>query len=500
MNHRDEKSYRYLFDKALHGIASYPATAEPKVTIEPISESEQVWKALIRKNLLERGAKQLHTWIKPLPPVSEADSLTSVSGEIGAIFQIWASQNQWALCQEILNLLISTNKTLPPSSLPFILSHFRSQPKIWPYLIRAGGNRLNWLSKYRPGWKWWQLISEVRAQSDLPEEFLVETFVRIRQINPKAAAQALTEKWPNLSLALKREIFEIIQQNPKKWDVTFITSFLNARKKKDRVDAILSLIRIEDTPVFVSLHQFCKSYLDRSLFYSSGSIRFKANYPSLTGLAFSMEALLDHDKALKNPVYKLLELANPDIWLEKWPDSVDTYVTQLIQAAPPELVGALVKSASRFQHHELMKSFLDQWNTGEIDKINGIDMMPLLSKLPNRDYNICIRDILSKDPDPIKRLVPLCLKNPHYISRENSDTLAMLIIKIVRSEINYSDQKMLPNWIDNLSIRLDPRCYPTLRKYWPDDHLFYPSMIKTSTRLRNILEKRFRSFQLIVEE
>jgi hypothetical protein len=491
-----QKIHRNLLEIALQGFSAYQQVNE-----EADIDNEQIWKMIIHQNLLKRGAKKIPNWTKSRSPSADEESLPTASSEVNINLRYWMKHKQWTLCHEIFNLLYTSKKILHPVILPYVLSCFKSRPDAWPALISVAGKRALWLSKFQKDWAWWNIILDITEQSCLTDDFLLETYYRMRQINPAEANRALRTKWPTLPIALKRFCFEAILQNPVECDMQYIREFVHSRRKKDRVHAVSALLQIKNSDEHQSLEKYSRSFLNKTLKYTDQRITFIKVHPSFTGLAFSLDVLSENPYRFKNPGYQLLAMIDPPIWLEKWKGSLELYIDLMVKQAPIELVNALAISSARFQHQKLIRAFLDHWLVNiSIETLSTINFQPVFKTLPLPDYNQALREILEKKDDHLlEKLALLGQENPHYISRENSDAVVLLLLNKVRSDISYSDKRYLTAWMATLSVRLDPRCFLLLNKHWPDDHFFYPSLIKPLTKLKSTLEKRFRSFQLIIQ-
>jgi hypothetical protein len=137
---------------------------------------------------------------------------------------------------------------VPPEHLPALADHARHRAEYRPLVIAAAGRRARWLADLNPEWRF---LHAAIADSHDPELWTHgnavqrRTWLRVlRQHDPAAAREALTEVWPSESAATRTDFLGLLTDGLSPADEDFLEAALDDRSKEVRRVAARLLARI----------------------------------------------------------------------------------------------------------------------------------------------------------------------------------------------------------------------------------------------------------------
>nr|WP_238350661.1 DUF5691 domain-containing protein [Kribbella shirazensis] len=154
---------------------------------------------------------------------------------------------------------------VPPEQLPALADYARHRAEYRPLVIAAAGRRARWLADLNPEWRF---LHAAVAESNDPELWTHgnaiqrRTWLRtLRQQDPAAALEALTEVWPAESAATRADFLGLFTDNLTLRDEQFLETALDDRSREVRRVAARLLARLPGAQYGVRMTERLHSHL-----------------------------------------------------------------------------------------------------------------------------------------------------------------------------------------------------------------------------------------------
>jgi uncharacterized protein DUF5691 len=137
---------------------------------------------------------------------------------------------------------------VPPEHLPALADYARNRAEYRPLVIAAAGRRAAWLADLNPEWRF---LHAAVVESNDPELWTHGNAIQrrswlrgLRQHDPDAAREALSEAWPTESAATRTDFLGLLTDGLSKQDEDFLEAALEDRSKEVRRVAARLLARV----------------------------------------------------------------------------------------------------------------------------------------------------------------------------------------------------------------------------------------------------------------
>ena len=154
---------------------------------------------------------------------------------------------------------------VPPEHLPALADHARNRAEYRPLVIAAAGRRARWLADLNPEWRFLHAAVADSNDSELwthGNSLQRRAWLRaLRQQDPDAAREALTEVWPSESAATRTDFLGLLADGLTLADEDFLEAALDDRSKEVRRAAARLLARVPGSRYGARMAERMHSYL-----------------------------------------------------------------------------------------------------------------------------------------------------------------------------------------------------------------------------------------------
>jgi len=359
-----------LLTAAILGLDRQALPAEAKATaLSHDDEASALLRAWARRYLLDKASGILPE-APPLPAPAAADEQAADEQAAKFVQQILNGPYREAW-EEMLSVLMATGKTMPVSSLPFVLEWLAKDKSKLEEVLPLLGSRGAWLMAQLPEW---QSFLQTPAPAAWPVESLntrKKILQRLRQSEPATALQLLRSTWQEDGWKERHQLLAKLETGLALSDESFLEGCLDDKRREIRQTAARLLALLPGSALSERLHSYARSLMKR---LPSGLWQLWP--PEQTPAAWQRDGIDGAGAGNGGPKAILIRQLFGHIAPQHWASLFGAEDKELLrQIEANEWSGALTEGLTdaivRFQGREQADALIWHWRFKFVDELPG---------------------------------------------------------------------------------------------------------------------------------
>lgn len=395
---------------------------------------------------------------------------------------------------EFVALLLENAKRLPPESLPALYDQSITDRRLWRQLEPAIGPAGKWLIAQNPEW-------EPLDTSADPEDWKTgrrlqrrKWLRRLHQEDPKEALAMLKAAWPTEDYQNKLAFLEVLAEDLRDEDASFLEECLDDRRKEVRQTAAALLSHLSGSELMDRLFRHAAGLLSLS---EKGNLKVK--FPE------SLDAALQRDGIEENPrqdygagrragyLLQMIARIPPHRWTEHFDTNAEGCLELFVRTdLKSGFVQVLTEAVLRHGGADWMEALFEYWSENDKEELwKNEPAKKLMRQFSDALFNrVAIRYLERRGPlveeeSPIGQL--LMLRHHRW-----EDRLAVLVVQGFQNWMSDVSEYHWNTWhYKQLLKAVAYGCHSSLldkfRKEWPVHSRIWPRWEDEVEQFLNVL-------------
>ncbi|MCB0667933.1 MAG: hypothetical protein KDC80_19035 [Saprospiraceae bacterium] len=441
---------------------------------------------------INKGASMPENVIPDQVSPPEKEDLPFASIEVVPFLKESLIFKDWTLLEEILRLLVSQKKLVPPTALPLLLDRGKDLIHLHRFMLLTMGKRATWLAAQRDQWQWY-----IDMQSPDLTVIHSENQLYWLKAHLHTDMEEVQKSITKFSKNVRESLLQYIFETPRTHHEPIARYFAKSPTQKEKYLAQLILLKLPTAERNAAQEDLKKLFIE-NLELKKGEITFKI--PEYQSDLFDSKLT---KKIFGSDLFSALAIFFPP----------DLYCAHL-GLEKKEIIRQLMADENLRSLYQLFldgaANFTKDSTWGELLILEWIELYPegnttevslihLLEKLTYASVQKVLRSALHKDNQFfMEKMTILTSGIEHYLKKDLSEALIQRIFQHIDHRLSRTDTNNLILALPHLQYLADPRSYHTLVSQWREVDGYQQKLEEALWDFRNIMQQRQKILNTII--